>query len=80
MPDFFSSKNKGADSGSESFVYKVAHDLKNPIISMYGLASVLKNKSKDCTEEQKKLIDRIIVNAEKMDKLVEDLLDQEKQK
>lgn len=60
----------------ESFVYTVSHDLKAPVVSMHGMASVLKE---ECGEElsikAKHYIERIISNADQMERLILDLLE-----
>lgn len=60
----------------ESFVYTVSHDLKSPVVSMYGMASLLKEElGSHLTDQTRHYIDRIIFNASYMEKLILDLLE-----
>lgn len=53
------------------FAYSVAHDLKNPAVTIYGLAHRLKKKySEALTEKGIKLCDQILRSAEDIEKLV----------
>jgi len=60
----------------ESFVYTVSHDLKAPVVSLHGIASVLKSKySNDLNEKIQHYLDRILFNASYMEKLIMGLLE-----
>ena len=59
----------------ESFVYTITHDLKAPVVSMYGMASMLKEEcGGELGEKAKHYLDRIIFNADYMETLILDLL------
>ncbi len=59
----------------ENFVYFVSHDLKSPIVSLQGFASILLKDYKDkLGKEGKKYLERVLANARHMENLVSDLL------
>jgi signal transduction histidine kinase len=59
----------------ESFVYTVSHDLKAPIVSMQGMASLLlEDWGSQADEKIKRYIGRIIHNANYMEELITGLL------
>lgn len=59
----------------ESFVYTVSHDLKSPVVSMQGMASMLlQNHNKELNEKARHYVDRIIFNANYMEELILGLL------
>ena len=60
----------------ESFVYIVSHDLKAPLVSLTGFASVLLNNYKEYLDETGQLyLSRIQTNVEQMGRLIQDLLE-----
>jgi len=60
----------------EGFMYSVSHDFKAPIRAINGFASLLREKQTSTTDfESKNFLDRILVNANRMSILLEDLLD-----
>jgi PAS domain S-box-containing protein len=60
----------------ESFVYTISHDLKAPVVSVHGMASLLKEEcSSEIGEKAKHYIERIIFNANYMEMLIIDLLE-----
>src|SRR5581483_10370931 len=60
----------------ESFVYTASHDLKAPVVSLYGMASVLKEDYGDKLDEKgKHYLERLISNASFMEQLIADLLE-----
>ena len=59
----------------ESFVYTVSHDLKSPVVSMQGMASMLlQNNSKELSDDARHYAERIIFNANYMEELILGLL------
>jgi len=60
----------------EAFVYIISHDLKAPLLSLEGFVSILLNKYKDSIDETGQLyLSRIQANVEKMEDLIQDLLE-----
>ena len=60
----------------ESFVYTASHDLKAPVVSLYGMASVLMEDYGDKLDEKgKHYLQRLISNASFMEQLIADLLE-----
>ena len=59
----------------EAFIYTVSHDLKSPVVSMNGMASMLKEEyGGQVDETARHYIDRIIGNANYMEELIQGLL------
>ena len=60
----------------ESFVYTVSHDLKAPLVSLGGFASILLNDYNESLDETGQLyLSRIRANVQKMGDLIQDLLE-----
>jgi len=60
----------------EEFVYSVSHDLKSPIVSVQGYASLLKEEVyNDFSNTNKHYFDRLVANIELMEKMIQDLLE-----
>jgi len=60
----------------ESFAYSVSHDLRAPLRAIQGFGSILmEEKMPDLDEESRELIEKMANSAERMDKLIKDLLD-----
>lgn len=60
---------------SDSFVYRVSHDLKAPVVSLYGMASVLlEDYGERLDEHGKHYLKRVMANAGMMERLIADLL------
>ncbi len=60
----------------ESFVYTVSHDLKSPIVSLYGFTEELFEENKDkFSENSKHMAERIVANLDKTKELINDILD-----
>jgi len=60
----------------ESFVYSVSHDLRSPLVSLYGYAENLYQGNMDKLDDQDKhYFNRIFSNIKKMEELIHDLLE-----
>ena len=58
----------------KQFANTVAHDLKNPAISIYGLVKIIKNKHQEMSDEKfDKFCEQILINAEQISILAEDI-------
>ena len=68
---------KEANRQLESFSYSVSHDLQAPLRSISGFARILMDDYSGIVKDQEfdKLAGRVIANALKMEKLINDLLD-----
>jgi signal transduction histidine kinase len=59
----------------ESVIYTMSHDLKSPVVSMQGMASILmEDYSNQFDEKGKHYVQRIIANANYMEQMIMDLL------
>ncbi|HTF16753.1 MAG TPA: ATP-binding protein [Chryseolinea sp.] len=64
-----------ANKELESFSYSVSHDLRAPLRSVHGFARILKDDyGTHMDAEANRVIDKIVKNAKKMGKLLDDLL------
>jgi light-regulated signal transduction histidine kinase (bacteriophytochrome) len=64
-----------ANRDMESFVYSISHDLKTPVVSVHGMASMfLYNYEEKLDEKGHHYIQRILSNAGFMEQLIADLL------
>lgn len=60
----------------ESFSYSISHDLRAPLRAINGFSHLLKEDVyNDINEESKEALDLIISNADRMEQLINDLLD-----
>ncbi len=60
----------------ESFTFSVSHDLKSPLRAINGYTTIYMEKfGKDLSEEEKKILEKVIVNSRQMARLIDDLLD-----
>jgi light-regulated signal transduction histidine kinase (bacteriophytochrome) len=59
----------------ESVIYTISHDLKSPVVSMQGMASILmEDYSNQFDEKGKHYLQRVIDNANYMEQMIIDLL------
>ena len=66
---------KEANRELESFLYSITHDLKAPVISLYGMAAMLQKKCGEQLGEQgAHYLQRLMSNAGFMEQLISDLL------
>ncbi|HYO06782.1 MAG TPA: HAMP domain-containing sensor histidine kinase, partial [Phototrophicaceae bacterium] len=61
------------DKMQKEFINVAAHELRTPIQPILGITRIVREEVKD--KEQKKLLDTVIRNAERLKKLAEDILD-----
>ncbi|MDZ8187820.1 MAG: ATP-binding protein [Nostoc sp. ChiSLP02] len=65
-----------ANKELETFGYSVSHDLRAPLRAMQGLAEALQEDYSDRLDSQgQDYIQRIVASAERMDRLIQDLLE-----
>jgi signal transduction histidine kinase len=63
----------------EHFSYTITHDMRAPLRAMRAFAEIVRDECANCpAQEQKKLLDRIISAAERMDTLITDSLNYSK--
>jgi len=66
---------KKANQELETFVYSVTHDLKAPVISLYGMAAIMQKKfSGQLGDQGEHYLQRLMSNAGFMEQLITDLL------
>lgn len=59
----------------DAFVYRVSHDLKAPVVSLYGMASIVsEDYGEKLGEQGKHYLGRIMANAGFIERLIADLL------
>jgi len=59
----------------EAFIYTVSHDLKSPVVSMNGMAGILREEyGQQLDDTARHYLDRIIGNANYMEELIQGLL------
>lgn len=61
------------DKMQKEFINVAAHELRTPIQPILGISKIIREEIKN--KEQKKLLDTVIRNAERLKKLAEDILD-----
>ena len=59
----------------ENFIYIISHDLKAPLVSIQGFASIAQSEASAISASSKDAIDRIISNSKRMSMLLRDLLE-----
>lgn len=59
----------------DAFIYRVSHDLKTPVVSLYGMASVItEDYGEKLGEQGKHYLGRLMENAGLIERLIADLL------
>lgn len=59
----------------EAFIYTVSHDLKSPVVSINGMAGMMKEEyGQELNDHARHYLDRIIGNANYMEELIQGLL------
>lgn len=59
----------------DAFVYRVSHDLKAPVVSLYGMASIIsEDYGEKLGEQGKHYLSRLMANAGMIERLLADLL------
>jgi signal transduction histidine kinase len=66
-------KLKESEKLKDDFVNIAAHELRNPIQPILGLTQILRSKIKD--SEQQQLLDTVLRNAKRLQRLTQDILD-----
>jgi len=68
---------KEANRQLESFTYSVSHDLRAPLRAISGFANILKEDYSGIVKDEEfdKTTDKVIANAVRMERLINDLLD-----
>ena len=63
------------DIAQKEFINIAAHELRNPIQPILGLSEVLRSKKEEGRKGQEELLDAIIRNAKRLQRLADDVLD-----
>lgn len=63
------------DDMKNTFLAAVSHELRTPLTSILGLAMTLEREKVLPAEDRADMLGRLVVNARKLDRLLEDLLD-----
>ena len=63
------------DIAQKEFINIAAHELRNPIQPILGLSQVLRSKKEEGRKGQEELLDAIIRNAKRLQRLADDVLD-----
>jgi signal transduction histidine kinase len=66
-------KLKESEEVKDDFLHIAAHELRTPIQPILGLTQILRSKIKDSQQQQ--LLDTILRNAKRLQRLTEDILD-----
>ena len=59
----------------KEFIDVAAHELRTPIQPILGLTEILRSKTREDDDEQNKLLDAVIRNAKRLQRLADDILD-----
>ena len=59
----------------KEFIDVAAHELRTPIQPILGLTEILRSKMREDDDEQNKLLDAVIRNAKRLQRLADDILD-----
>ena len=66
---------KSLDKMKDEFLSNVSHELKTPLVSIEGFSEVIKNETLGVlNEEQKKAIDTVLRNANRLERLIDSVL------
>jgi signal transduction histidine kinase len=73
-------KLKETDRLKEEFTTMITHELKTPLVTIYGYAQMLKEKGflGDFSKEQLDAVDQINFQSEKLEKIISDIFDAQK--
>ena len=66
---------RGKNAELDTFVYTVSHDLKAPLVTIQGMAGMLAEQAGSLDDEGRRYVERIDVNARRMEGLLLDLLE-----
>lgn len=58
----------------QALFHTVAHDARGPLTTILGMALTLERSSEHMTEEERDLLHRVAVNAQRLEELLEDML------
>lgn len=65
-----------ANQEMEAFIYTVSHDLKAPLVTLHGMTErLIKSTNENLDEKSRHYLERILVNVERLEDLVLDLLE-----
>jgi signal transduction histidine kinase len=65
----------GSNRKLESFSYSISHDLRAPVRAIHGFTAVLKESAgAKLTDDERRVLDRILFNASHMGELIDDIL------
>ncbi|HZQ83921.1 MAG TPA: ATP-binding protein, partial [Acidimicrobiales bacterium] len=69
-------ERRRAEAVRDSFLHAVSHELRTPLTSVVGFASMLAQEERVFTPDQERdMVLRLLANAQKLDRLLSDLLD-----
>ena len=71
-------KLKGAYDELATFSYTISHDLKNPLSSIKGFTELILSDESPLTPDQKFMLERVQANANKMQRMIADVLEYSK--
>ena len=68
-------RQKHMELQKDNFINTVSHELKTPIATIKGFGQLLRKSSTSMDERGKTYLNRMLVQADRMDRLIQDLLD-----